>query len=168
VTIGLHWASAALVVVLWVIGQTVDFAPRGALRVDYRSLHIVLGTLLAVLLAGRVAWRLTRGGVLPPLDTGLIGRLAGAAHLLLYALLVTAVGLGLTNAWVRGDSLFNLVSLPSFAPGDRALRESIGDWHALAANALLILAGAHAAAALLHHVWWRDATLRRMLPGRAR
>ena len=38
---------------------------------------------------------------------------------------------------------------------------------ALAANAVLIVAGVHAVAALFHHLFLRDATLRRMLPWRA-
>ncbi len=39
--------------------------------------------------------------------------------------------------------------------------------HEFLADALLILAGIHAAAALLHHWLWRDRTLVRMLPGAA-
>jgi cytochrome b561 len=166
ILIALHWTTAGLVVALWSIGQTVDFAPRGSLRVDYRSLHITLGVILAITLLSRLAWRWIIGGLLPPLDHGLLRRLAQVTHALLYALLIGAVTLGIANAWVRGDSLFNLVTLPSFAPNDKALREAIGSYHALAANALLILAGLHAAAALLHHFILGDATLRRMLPWR--
>ncbi|MDR3536446.1 MAG: cytochrome b/b6 domain-containing protein [Acetobacteraceae bacterium] len=165
-TILLHWLTAALVVVLWTIGQTVDFAPSGALRVDYRSVHIVLGATLAVVLVARIAWRLTRNGMLPALDTGLLLLVARATHFALYVLLVAAVGLGLANAWIRGDSLFNLFTIPSIAPGDKVLRGNVEDWHALAANAVLIVAGVHAAAALFHHLFLRDATLRRMLPWR--
>ncbi len=162
----LHWLTAVLVGLLWVIGQTIDFAPRGPLRVDYRSVHIVLGGLLAVVLVTRIVWRLRRGDVLPPLDRGLLLWAAKAVHFVLYGLMVAVVGLGITNAWVRGDSLFNLASIPSFAPGDTALRRSIGGWHEWAANAVLIVAGLHAAAALFHHFVLRDATLRRMLPWR--
>ena len=32
-TIVLHWLTAALVALLWTIGQTIDFAPSGPLRV---------------------------------------------------------------------------------------------------------------------------------------
>ena len=46
----------------------------------------------------------------------------------------------------------------------QSLRHLVGDWHALAANAILIVAGVHGAAALFHHFVLRDATLRRMLP----
>jgi cytochrome b561 len=162
----LHWVTAGLVAVLWIIGQTIDFAPRGALRVDYRSLHIALGTCLGLVLIARLTMRAARGGMLPPLDRGLLRAVARLTHRLLYVLLIGTVVLGMTNAWVRGDSIFNLFKLSSFAPDDKNLRDAIGDYHALAANTLLSLAGFHAAAALFHHYLLRDATLRRMSPWR--
>lgn len=163
-TIVLHWATALLVVALWCIGQTIDWVPRGPLRVDYLSLHLVFGVSLGCILVARLAWRIGRGGMLPPLDTGLLLAIARVTHWILYALLILAVGLGIANAWVHGDSVFNLFKIPQFDPGNRALMHRIGEWHALAANAVLIVAGLHAAAALFHHYVLRDATLRRMLP----
>jgi cytochrome b561 len=166
-TIVLHWLTAALVVLLWTIGQTIDFAPRGAMRVDYRSLHMTFGVMLGVVLIVRLAWRITKGGMLTPLDHGVLRAIARVAHGLLYALMLLTVTLGVTNVWVRGDSIFNLVQVPQLVPGDRALVHRVGDWHALAANAVLIVAGLHSAAALFHHFVLRDATLRRMLPWRS-
>jgi cytochrome b561 len=163
-TIALHWSSAVLVGVLWFIGQTVDVFPNGPLRIDYRSLHIVFGVALALVLIARLAWRLTRGGMLPPLDHGILLAVARVTHWLLYALLVVAIGFGFANVWVRGDSIFNLFRIPAYDPGNRALMHLIGGRHALFANAVLIVAGVHAAAALFHHYILRDATLRRMLP----
>jgi cytochrome b561 len=168
VVIALHWLTALLVVALWAMGQTVDIAPEGPWRVDYRSLHVAMGAALAVVLATRVAWRATRGGVLPPLDHGFRRVAAIAVHWTLYVLLVVAIGLGIANAWVRGDSLFNLIVIPSFAPDNRALRRAIGGYHALAANWVLILAGLHALAALVHHYVLNDATLYRMRPWSSR
>jgi cytochrome b561 len=167
-TITLHWLTAVLVVLLWTIGQTIDFAPKGGVRVDYRSLHMVLGATLGIVLIVRLVWRITRGGMLPALHQGLLLVVARATHWLLYALMLLTVGLGVTNVWARGDSIFNLIQLPKLVPGDRALTQQIGDWHALAANAVLIVAGVHSAAALFHHFVLRDATLRRMLPWRPR
>ena len=163
-TIVLHWTTAALVVVLWIIGQTVNIFPNGPLRTDYRSWHILLGVLLGVVLIGRLAWRLTRPEHLPPLDHGLLLFFARVAHWLLYALLIAAVILGIATVWVRGDPIFNLFQVPAYDPGNRSLIRLIHGWHALAANAILIVAGVHAAAALFHHYILRDATLRRMLP----
>lgn len=164
VTIALHWATAVLVGLLWVIGQTIDDAPRGALRVDYRSLHMTLGITLAAVFLARVIWRLMRGRRLPGVGGGLMRLVAGLTHGALYLLVLTTVILGLANVWVRGDVIFNLFAVPAFDPGNTALRHLIGDWHALAANAILILAGVHAAAALFHYLVLRDGVLRRMLP----
>jgi cytochrome b561 len=164
VTVVLHWVTAGLVVALWTIGQTVDFFPNGAMRIDYRSIHIMLGAILAVVILTRLAWRLVRRVDLPPIDRGLLLVIAQTTHWALYALLVVTIGLGVPYAWARGDSIFNAFMIPQMVPGDRALAHQIGDWHALAANALLIVAGVHAAAALFHHYILRDETLRRMLP----
>jgi cytochrome b561 len=164
VTIGLHWITAALVAALWTIGQTVDVFPNGPLRIDYRSIHIMCGVILAVVVLMRLAWRLARHVDLPPIDEGLLLVIARITHWALYVLLVATMVFGVNYAWARGDSIFNVVKIPQMVPGDRALVHQIGDWHALAANALLIVAGVHAAAALFHHYILRDETLRRMLP----
>jgi cytochrome b561 len=161
-TIVLHWVTAALVGVLWIIGQTMDIAPKGVLRDDYRSLHIVLGLLLAALLLFRLAWRITRGLTLPPDRHRLLAAFAKATHWCLYLLLLATILLGILRAWSNGDAIFNLFQFSSF--GDRPLRHAIGGWHALTANAVLILAGLHAAAALSHHYVLRDQMLARMVP----
>ncbi len=163
-TIALHWLTAILVVLLWTIGQTIDFVPRGALRVDYRSLHLLLGAMLGIVLVVRLVWRTTKGGLLPALQEGPTLAVSHATHWLLYALLLAAVVLGVATAWARGDSIFNVVQLPQLFPGDRARAHQVGEWHALAANAIMIVAGMHSAAALFHHFVLHDVTLRRMLP----
>ena len=93
-TIALHWLTAVLVVVLFTIGKTIDYAPEGPLRIDYRSLHMVFGVTLGVVLVIRLGWRVTRGGMLPALDQGLLLVIARATHYLLYALMLVTVGLG--------------------------------------------------------------------------
>jgi len=163
-TIALHWISAALVVLLWTIGQTIDVVPNGPLRVDYRSLHITLGVVLGVVLLARLAWRMTRHAGPPPIVHGAMLLIARTTHWLLYVLLVLTVGIGLVYLWMRGDVIFNEFRIPAYDPGNRALMHQVGGWHALAANAILIVAGLHAAAGLFHHYVLRDATLQRMLP----
>jgi cytochrome b561 len=168
-TIALHWTTAVLVAVLWTIGQTIDIFPNGPLRIDYRSIHIVCGVLLGMILVVRLAWRLTRRQSLPPIDHGALLFIARFTHWLLYTLLIVTVGLGVAYLWVRGDSIFNLFRVPAFDPVNRrALSQQVGGWHALAANTILVVAGLHAAVALFHHFILRDATLIRMLPWRLR
>lgn len=80
-------------------------------------------------------------------------------------LIALAVVLGLVSVWVRGDTLFNLFTVPAFDPNDKQLRRTVVDLHELAASSLFIVAGLHAAAALWHHHVRKDGVLRRMWPG---
>ena len=72
--------------------------------------------------------------------------------------------------FARGHALplFGLGEIASPWPADRTFARSVKGVHELLANALIILALLHAAAALAHHWFLRDRTLRRMLPGVAR
>jgi cytochrome b561 len=164
-TMYLHWVTAALVILLWGLGQTIDWFPRGVPRVAARSTHIVAGTLLAIVLIQRIWWRITSGSRLPAEGTKLIRQASTLVHWALYVSVLATVALGFANAWVRGDNIFNLFSIPAFDPGNKALRHTVEDLHGLAANTVIILAGLHAAAALVHHYVWKDNVLRRMLPG---
>ncbi|MBZ6078773.1 cytochrome b [Microvirga puerhi] len=159
-TIALHWITAALVVVLWIFGQTADLFPRGPLRTGVWSLHVTLGFALALVLIFRVFWRAGPGRALPAADPGLLHLIAKVTHYLLYLLLGVAVVLGIANAFVRGYNLFGLWTLPQL--GDPALRRPITGWHELAANGIMIVALIHAGAALMHHYLWKDGVLQRM------
>jgi cytochrome b561 len=161
-TVVLHWLTALLVVSLWSVGQTIDWFPKGVPRTTARSMHILFGALLSLVLAYRIGWRATGGRRLPKADRGALQVLATTTHVALYVLLVSTVLLGLTNAWVRGDSLFGVWTIPAFDPSNRGLRETIEEIHGLSANVLLGVAAFHAAAALVHHYVWKDRLVRRM------
>jgi cytochrome b561 len=77
---------------------------------------------------------------------------------------IGTVLLGLATMWSEGSSIFGLFQVPKMPGTDKALAHQIFGWHALAANAVLIVAGLHAAAALGHHYVLRDAVLARMVP----
>jgi cytochrome b561 len=165
-SIRLHWVTAALVAVLWCLGQTIDWFPKGDTRIAARSTHIIVGALLALILAYRIWWRLRHGRRLPPAGSAVEATLARLVHFALYAVLVITIALGLANTWVRGDNLFNLYTIPAFDPQNKALRHQVGDLHAWLANTLLCLAALHSAAGLAHHFIRRDDVLQRMLPQR--
>ena len=160
----LHWITAALVVTLWTLGQTIDFFPKGAPKIDARSTHFLLGATLAVVLIIRLAWRASAGRSLPLADPGWMGVAAKAVHYGLYVLVATTVVLGIFNAWQRGDVVFNVFTIPKLVPGDVALKRTLEGLHGDFADAVLIVAGLHAAAALAHHYLLRNSVLRRMLP----
>lgn len=164
VSILLHWLTAVLVIILWTLGQTIDFFSKGVPRIDARSVHIVLGAALGVVLLVRVLWRATAGRKLPRADSSGLGVVARIAHYGLYLLVAATVALGVLNAWQRGDVLFNVFTIPKLVPGDLVLRRILAELHGDFADALVIVAGLHAAAALAHHYLLRDPVLRRMLP----
>ncbi len=165
-TVLYHWLSALLVLGLWVVGQTIDWFPRGSPRITVRSLHITFGVVLAVLLALRLAWR-RRGGAKLAAVPGLAGRIAPLYHKGLYLLLVAVVVLGAACVWIRGDNIFYLFTVPSIAPHNKALRHDAVELHGLLANILLFAAGAHALAALWHQFVLKDGLLARMRAPRA-
>lgn len=162
-TIRLHWLTAGMVAALWLLGQTIDWFPRGAPRVFARSAHIGIGAILACVILYRIWWRLSGGARLSAAGTGALKVLAKSMHLALYACLLVTVALGIANTWIRGDNLFYLYKIPAFAPGDKALRAAVEDYHAFAANLLLILAGFHAMAGFVHRYVLKEDVLSRML-----
>lgn len=164
-TIRLHWLTAALVLLLWCLGETIDWFARGTPRVGARSVHIAVGVLLALVLVVRLGWRAT-GGERPPADPGRLGKLSTLMHYALYLAVAATVLAGFANVWVRGDSFFGWFTVPAFDPGNKALKEGVEEVHEVSANLTLILAALHAAAALVHHFVWKDDVLRRMWPAR--
>jgi cytochrome b561 len=164
-TIVLHWTTACLVLAQWLGAQIIDWFPSGPMRVDVRSVHTTGGVLLGMLLVGRIVWRMTKGRRLPVIGSGFLPITANLTHIGLYILVGLMVVAGIALAWARGDSIFNLFSIPAYDPGNRALADQIQDVHATIGWLILALAGLHASAALTHRYIWHDRVLSRMLPG---
>jgi cytochrome b561 len=168
-TVALHWLTAILVIVLFALALIWDELPRGTpLRKGLQSLHISLGLVLTLVFAVRVFWRANRGRKLPPASTGVQQLAATAAHHALYLLLGVQIVLGFVFRWAQGEPFmfFGLFSIPSPIAADRNFAHTVGDLHEIVAWVIIVLAGLHAVAALLHHYVLRDSVLKRMLPGR--
>ncbi|WP_445680380.1 cytochrome b [Radicibacter daui] len=167
---GLHWLVALLVLVVYGITYLEDLYPHGDPRQDgVWWLHISFGVLLLLAVMTRVVVRLVLKA--PPLTDHMrsIEKLgAHLAHYGLYALLIATPLLGMMTAWYRGDTVtfFSLFTVPPVVAADHAMGRTLKDIHGLCANAILIVAGLHMAAALWHHFVRRDDTLLRMLPGK--
>jgi cytochrome b561 len=170
-TLALHWLTVALVLTLWSIAQVWGWLPRGsAPRHAAQALHVSLGMVFILVLLARLLWRATAGRRLaPPPGPRLLEWGARAAHGALYLLLILMAISGPLNRSAGGDPLgfFGLVTFPPLLAKDKALAETINDFHGTVATIILILAGIHAAAALAHHYFWRDGVLARMVPGLA-
>jgi len=163
----LHWVTAVLVLVAFIYG------PGGSeLRVysharDFdRQLHETLGLCVFTLVVLRIVWR--RFDVRPPAEAvSRWMRLAAAAmqaaiYTLLFAVPLTAVA----GAWLEGHPLTLLggAEIQPLLAKAHAVGASVATLHTWLGDALLWLAGLHAAAGLYHHVALRDGVLVSMLP----
>jgi cytochrome b561 len=169
----LHWTTVILVIVAWTLGTFGDDLPKGAAQAAGLFVHISAGLLILGTLIARLAWRLADPP--PPPEPNEFSRWLGAfadpaarlAHYALYALLIAVPVIGIATQFARGEALplFGLGEVPSPWIRDRAFARSVMEIHEIAADALVIVASFHAAAALIHHFVFRDNTLIRMLPG---
>jgi cytochrome b561/polyisoprenoid-binding protein YceI len=178
-----HWTIALLIVSMFALGWTAstlaewieapDIATTDAtitLAKLLFSIHKTLGIAIFALALMRILWAISqpKPGLLNG-DKWLESRLAETVHWLLYGSLV-AVPL---SGWVHHAATTGYApiwwplgqNLP-FVPKDAAVAEITGALHFILQ---WVLAGAitlHVAGALKHHFLDRDATLRRMLPGK--
>jgi cytochrome b561 len=165
----LHWLTALFVICGWLLGQFGDDLPRGPVRGFGFLVHMTLGQCVLALLVVRLIWPFVDP---PPLAEAtpfgnLVEIAAKLSHFALYALLVVVPFLGIIVQLKRGHDLpiFGVWNFTSPWPADRAIARTMLRLHAYLADVLLILAGIHACAAIIHHHIWRDRTLTRMLPG---
>ena len=168
----LHWAVVVLVILAWILGTFDDAFPRGPGRAAALFVHISAGLAVIGFVVMRLLWRI--GDPPPRPEKTPLGpwmdRVGQLAHYALYALLIVVPMAGIVVQFARGNALplFGLSEVPSPWPADRAFARSAKEVHEVLANALVILAGLHAAAALVHHWIFRDRTLIRMLSGSMR
>lgn len=164
----LHWATAALVLVQFLLSQTWGLAARPERHLMIVA-HMSFGIMLSAVLVTRIVWRLLPGHRVAPATTGIVELASKAVHYLLYALLVSEAVLGYVLRWSGNEdmSFFGLLIPPPFAPFSKSTHHLIGGAHEWIGWTIVILAACHAAAALFHHYVVRDNVLRRMLPGKA-
>lgn len=168
----LHWLTVLLVAFAWALGVFNEVLPKGGPRDAGLFVHISAGNAILAILIARIIWR--QADPSPPPEATDFGAWMGkwldpaarVAHFALYALLVAVPVAGIVLQFARGDALplFGLTELPSPWPKDRAFAHNVKEVHEMLAHALVVLAAFHAAAALIHHVIFRDRTLVRMLP----
>jgi cytochrome b561 len=160
----LHWIAAALVLLAWALMEMKDLFPKGSEgRRIVALLHYDTGLLAFALLVPRLPWRWLHP--VAELDAALwMKRIAAATKAALYALLLLVPLSGLAVLQAKGDAAAFLgLPLPDLFSALAPYRKAVKEVHEVLSNSLLVLAGAHAAAALWHHFAMGDATLARML-----
>jgi cytochrome b561 len=160
-----HWAIVALLIVQYSIGWLMPDVHAGPPGVPM-NWHISIGIVILALIVTRLLWRLMHP-VAPESSLAPWQRMTSeAVHWLLYLLVLLTTLSGWLFASARGwtVSWFFIAPLPMLTSGDRALVKALNGWHQNFMWALLIVAGLHLAAALVHLFYYRDGVMRRILP----
>ncbi|MGR7996568.1 MULTISPECIES: cytochrome b [unclassified Xanthobacter] len=166
----LHWLTVLAVVVVYGVTYLEGFFARGTPeRAWIWWTHISVGLLLIAFLAVRIPVRVL-GRVPGPSHqiSRPVAIASASAHGLLYLLLIATPLVGIYLTFLRGGtvSFFSLFTIPSPIAVNRDLAGTVKEVHETLANALVLLALLHAAAAVVHHVVFKDDVLKRMLPER--
>ena len=163
-SIGLHWAMAAMIIALVAGGFVMGELPKGDLKSAVYNIHKLAGVIVLALVAVRLAWRAAHPPA--PADDIPAWQQAAAriAHGALYAAMIVmpASGLLFTN-FGKGVRIFGFALSP-VGGANEALSHLFKEVHEIAGIALAALVAVHAAAALWHHFGRHDRTLLRMLP----
>lgn len=170
VAILLHWLMAFLMIGLVALGLYMVRLPDVGFdtkKITLILLHKEFGLLVLLLLAVRLAWRITQ--ILPRLVAHLPDWQKVAArfvHLCFYALMFALPVSGWLMSSAAGIpvSFFGLFLLPDFLPHDEYLFQRLIDIHRWFAYGLILLIFVHVGAALRHHFLFKDDTVRKMLP----
>jgi cytochrome b561 len=161
----IHWASAILIAVAYLSSELGEASEDG-LRTGF-DWHTFAGLALLVLFLPRLLAKLLPGPAPiappPPRWSILPGKLVSAALLLF---VVVQPILGVLTVWSEGQALpvpFTSWSLPPLLALGEEAGEVFEELHEALGTAFYAVIGAHAAAALWHHLVRRDSALRRML-----
>jgi cytochrome b561 len=153
----LHWVMAAMILTMIFIGVGMV-----ASLADYHwlvSIHKPLGVLILLLVSIRLVNRLLHRP--PPLPAEMPAwqrALALGSHVLLYALMfaLPLVGWGMLSAAAYPITLYGSVQLPPILSPDPQLHAILRTTHAVLAYLLFAAFLAHAGAALMHLLIFRD------------
>lgn len=163
VAIVIHWLVAALIIVSFAIGLTVDNFPKSWTGAVINT-HALAGLSVLALTIFRLAWRLNHKPPEYPRDMSpAVKRLSHLVQAVLYVLMIAVPVVGIPTLLYRGRGLdFGLFGIAS--PFERApdIFHPLTEIHELGAFALLGLAAGHMLAALYHQVVRKDAIMGRM------
>jgi len=169
-SIALHWLMLLLLVAVYATIELRGLFPKGSdPREAMKAWHFMLGLSVFVLVWLRLAIYATAGPVPPvrPEPPRWQALAAKAMHVALYLFMVAMPLLGWLILSAEGKPIpFFGLNLPALTGENKQLAETVQEIHETVGEVGYWLIGLHAAAALFHHYFLRDNTLRRMLPSR--
>ena len=168
-TISLHWLMLLLIAAVYACIELREFYPKGSdIREGLKAWHFMLGLAVLALVVVRVVARFAGPTPAitpePPAWQNLLSRLV---HLALYALMIGMPVAGWLILSADGKPIpFFGFDLPALVGENKGFAEQVEELHEIGGSIGYYLIGLHALAALFHHYFVKDDTLRRMLPWR--
>lgn len=166
----LHWVIVVLLLGMSIVGLLMGELPSTPSYFWVYTAHKSTGLMILTLVLLRLGWRLYAGAPRPvPGTPSWQHRVAVVTHVLLYALILAMPLSGWlfdSASGLRPLRWFGLFDVPKLVAPDEALASFAHGAHEWLFLAIVALVALHAGAALYHHLFLRDATLLRMLPGR--
>ncbi len=166
VTISLHWIMAVGLIAMYFLGDYMvglDYYDKW--YKDAPEIHKGVGFIIGVLMMLRLLWNQMQEKPqhLDP-NTVRMNWMASAAHYMFYLLVFVLVVSGylISTAKGQGIEVFGLFEIPALLPDDKDRGELAGDIHEILGVGFMLLVVVHALAALVHHFFMKDRTLKRM------
>ncbi len=162
-----HWVIALMVIVQIPVGIAMTSEPLLGVGGPLFILHKGMGSVLLVLVVGRVLWRVTHPPPpFPDFMPRLEQRIAGSAHIVIYILLLVMA----VSGYVRtiGDGfpieLLDALGIPPLIPLMPDVARIMLVVHQFAVIVLIGLVAVHISAVLRHQLIDRNPVLARMWP----
>lgn len=163
-----HWLVAALILTAFPLGVYMADLPLSPTKLQLYSWHKWLGITILLLVALRLAWRLTHQPPAPLPAPAWQLKAAELTHGLLYVLMFAVPLSGWLMSSAKGFPVvwFGVLPLPDLVGKDEALGDLFKLAHQWLNFSLLGLVALHLGAVLKHQFIDRDTTLSRILPTR--
>ncbi|ELQ6226401.1 cytochrome b561 [Cronobacter turicensis] len=165
--ITLHWLVFLLVVMAYAAMELRGLVPRPLGRLFIWT-HFSCGIAILALMVTRLLVRMKYPAppIVPKPRAMYIG-LSHLVHLVIYLMFIGLPLLGIVAKYYGGSDWYAFgISMPVAAEPDEDREMQLRAIHAFIANLSYFVIGLHAAAALVHHYFWKDNTLLRMMPGK--
>lgn len=162
-----HWLMFLLVAGLLAAGFIMEGMELGPDKIRLYGLHKSIGIAVLALALLRLTWKAVN--IAPPLP-GTMRKFdkfaAQAMHWLLYAMMIAMPLSGwlMSSASGFSVSVFGWFTLPDLIAPDKETAKLLRAVHGWAAWGIIAMVTLHAGAALLHHFYYKDNVLKRMLP----
>jgi len=166
-SICIHWFMLLLLVAVYACIELHEFFPKGSdLRATLKTWHFMLGLSVLVLALIRLVVHLS--DIVPRIEPDppkWQKQSAKLVHVALYALMIVMPLAGWLLLSAEGKPIpFFGQHLPALIGKSKYLADWIEEIHETGGTIGYFLIALHATAALYHHYFVRDNTLRRMLP----